>query len=249
MINRIRFGKILLMVFNTVYELLAMLMVGIGVYLAKKHYNLIQRLKRYDKYTAALIINLDYAIKGDDLLCVVILVAGSAANLLIIFNLFSIYTNNTRRMRILGFALTISCAVKLTIGCLFLITTQYPVDLRSYLQKNFNHYLDSTRSAAAQTFIEDEHDCCGIVNYSDYVHLNMSEEPDSCYRDFGDVGRILKRSGCAKRIQNHYMARINHIGLLCISVGSFEILGPISIFFLINAIRRTRTNTNVPTPV
>lgn len=77
-------------------------MLAMGVYLARKHYILIEILKRYNKHTATLIVNLDYSIKGDDLLCIVVLVAGSAAVLLIIFNVFSIYTKNTQRMRIVS---------------------------------------------------------------------------------------------------------------------------------------------------
>ncbi|KRT84040.1 Tetraspannin [Oryctes borbonicus] len=116
-----------------------------------------------------------------------------------------------------------SSAIKLTVGCLFFITAQYPIELRSHLQNNFNHYLDNPRSVAAQTFLEDEHDCCGIVNYSDYAYLNISEEPDSCYRNISDVARVVKRDGCAKNMENHYMVRMNDIGLICLLVGSFEV--------------------------
>lgn len=151
-------------------------MLALGIHLAKKHYVLIQKLKSYHKSTATLIVYLDYSIQGDDLLCIVVLVAGSAAILLIIFDVFSMYTKNFQRLRIvrrnqvfisenfvdtftrfqLGFTLTMSCAIKLTIGCLFLITTQYPVEVKSRLQRNFNYYLENRQCEAAQTFIEEE---------------------------------------------------------------------------------------------
>lgn len=68
-----------------------------------------------------------------------------------------------------------------------------------------------------------KHDCCGIVNYTDYIHLNMSQEPGSCYRKISDLKRELKRQGCAMKVKNYYMSRITDIGLICLLVGALEV--------------------------
>lgn len=214
--------KVLLFAFNLLFVIAGIALIATGAYVNLK----------MDEY---------YDFFGNDYLGpgILIITVGVLIFLIAFFGCCGAHKENYCLVMTFAVSLSIIFILELSGGIAgFVMREKIEDEVKDVLQKSMKNYNKDGHTGVTSTWdkLQEEFECCGVVDYKDWKDINMTAPPTSCCLDITDcnitfnntdaqIEAKINNDSCSEKLEDWLKSKIAIIGGVGIGLAFVQVVG------------------------